>query len=602
MKKKIGKINSVLALFFFCVSILSVGSFVGQLFLLFSVFPVLLIVWHFALKYAIGAFVLIGIISSYRLGVESMFDFLGISYLLVSVGIAVGLYLLKRHYRYLHLKVEDLNRFKARQDTMLENSTDIMAIIDRDGLITYTSSNVKAHFGWIPKDVVGKEGWIAVHPDDLSKTKERFKSLLNHPSEIDNIDFRFKCADGTYKYVNLSAVNMLHDPIIKGILVNYRDIDQQKKTEQALLANEYKYRILFENMQDTICMLDKEGCITDINEAGIQLMGYSRQEIIGMKVAQLVHPEDREKSKKYFEELNNKGRYSRYEGRVVAKSGKPIWVQVDSSEFVRDGIKIGSQDIVRDISDQKEVEYKMRQQNKKLQELNVTKDKFFSIISHDLRSPFNSILGLTSLLDARYDNWDDKKKKEYIKRLKIETCMTYKLLDNLLEWASIQTQRMHFNPQKHLLQELVKDEICLLEELAANKNISVHRIACQEDYFVNADKNMISTVFRNLFSNAVKFTPENGSISISCQKHFVQDQKQYVQIAVTDSGVGIPAEQLQKLFKLQDLVSTKGTAGEIGTGLGLILCKEFIDKHGGILDVKSQKGQSSTFTVSLELI
>jgi len=602
MEKNSKKIISVLTLILFCVAIFSIGNFIGQLFILFAVFPVLLIVWHFSLNYAIGVLVLIVATGSFSFGGVSIFNFSGISYLLVVVGIAVGLSLLKKHIKYLHSEVVHLSRFKARQDAMLENSTDILAIMDRDGLITYTSSNVKAHFGWIPQDVVGKEAWITVHPDDLSKTKERFKFLLNHTSEIVNVDFRFKCAGGFYKYVNLSAVNMLHDSIISGILVNYRDIDQQKKTEQALLANEYKYRVLYENMQDTVCMLDEEGCITDINEAGIKLMGYSRQEFIGMKVSQLVHPEDREKSKKYFEELHQKGRYSRFEGRVVAKSGKYIWVQVDSSEFVRDGTKVGSQDIVRDISDQKEVEYKMRLQNKKLQELNVTKDKFFSIISHDLRSPFNSILGLTNLLDTRYDIWDDEKKKAYIKRLKNEACMTYKLLDNLLEWARIQTQRMPFNPQKYLLQELVKDEICLLEELAANKNIKVNRITCQEEYLVHADKNMISTVFRNLFSNAVKFTPENGSINISCQKFFVKNQKQYVQIAVTDSGVGITEEQLQKLFKLEGLVSTKGTAGEIGTGLGLILCKEFVDMHGGILDIKSQKGKSSTFTVSLELI
>lgn len=584
------------------MSIIAIGSDVGYLFLLFSVFPLLLIIWYFPLKHVVVAIALMGMISIYSLGVQSIFDFPGICYVLVSVALAVGLHLLKRQFKKLRSKIQELYRFKVRQDAMLENSTDIMAIMDSNGIITYTSSNVKTHFGWIPEDVIGKEGWLTVHPDDLYRTKERFKFLLDHSLEIVRIDFRFKCFDGSYRYVNLSAVNMLKDPIIKGILVNYRDIDQQKKIQQALLANEYKYRILFENMQDTVCMLDNEGRITDLNEAGIKLIGYSRSEIIGMKVAQLVHPDDIERSAEYFQKLSRKGCYSRYEGRIVAKSGKPIWVQVDSSEFVRDGLKAGSQDIVRDISDQKEVEQQMKQQNKKLQELNVTKDKFFSIISHDLRSPFNSILGLTNLLDSRYDIWDDKKKKDYIKRLKNETEMTYKLLDNLLEWARIQTRRMHFNPQTYLLQDLVKDEIGLLEELAANKNIKVNRITCQEEYFVHADKNMISTVFRNLFSNAVKFTPENGSISISCQQHFVQNKKRYVQVAITDSGVGIPAQQLQKLFKLEDLVSTKGTAGEIGTGLGLILCKEFVDKHGGILDIMSQEGQSSTFTVSLELI
>jgi len=590
-----GKYLSVVSLIVYLASIFFLSPIVGDIIVLFSIIPLALMTWYLSPGFVIGVLVLLCVVIFYGFDAEVNIKSPGIIYILFSGGMVLAFYLIRKRMQY-------LSHYQARQEAMLENSTDIVAIMNSDGVITYTSSNIKVHFGWVPTDIINQEVWMTVHPDDLIRAKAKFNSLLEHTSERITLDFRFRCADGAYRYVDLSAVNMLQDPIINGILVNYRDVDQQKQTERALLANEYNYRILFENMQDTVCMLDNQGCITDINEAGINLMGYARQEIIGMTVAQLVHPDDQERSRRYFEELDHKGCYSRYEGRVVAKSGKPIWIQVDSNEFIIDGVKIGSQDIVRDISVQKEVEQQMRQQNKMLQELNATKDKFFSIISHDLRSPFNSILGLTKLLDARFDIWDDAKKKNYIKRLKNEAGMTYKLLDNLLDWARIQTRSVCYHPQKYLLQELVKDEINLLEELAANKNIKVNRLACQEELFIHADKNMITTVFRNLFSNAVKFTPENGCINISCQKLFLQDQKRYVQVAIKDSGVGIPTEQLQKLFQLEELVSTKGTAGEIGTGLGLILCKEFIDKHGGRLDIKSQEGLSSTFTVSLELI
>lgn len=259
--------------------------------------------WYLSPGFVIGVLVLLCVVIFYGFDAEVNIKSPGIIYILFSGGMVLAFYLIRKRMQY-------LSHYQARQEAMLENSSDIVAIMNSDGVITYTSSNIKVHFGWVPTDIINQEVWMTVHPDDLIRAKAKFNSLLEHTSERITLDFRFRCADGAYRYVDLSAVNMLQDPIINGILVNYRDVDQQKQTERALLANEYKYRILFENMQDTVCMLDNQGCITDINEAGINLMGYARQEIIGMTVAQLVHPDDQERSQRYFEELDHKGKHT----------------------------------------------------------------------------------------------------------------------------------------------------------------------------------------------------------------------------------------------------------------------------------------------------
>jgi two-component system sensor histidine kinase/response regulator len=227
-------------------------------------------------------------------------------------------------------------------------------------------------------------------------------------------------------------------------------------------------------------------------------------------------------------------------------------------------------------------------QSKKLEELNATKDKFFSIIAHDLRSPFNAILGFSEILselvsEKNYDDID-----EYATIIHQSSIRVTDLLMNLMEWSQSQTGRIEFNPVHFEMVHLIDEIKRLFINVAMQKSISITEKAPPE-VLVYADEGMVSTILRNLISNAIKFTKQGGEITISIV------EKNEIIVSVSDTGVGIPKTMIDRLFKIDQNYSTTGTCNEKGTGLGLILCQEFVQKHGGKIWVESEEGKGSVF-------
>ena len=241
------------------------------------------------------------------------------------------------------------------------------------------------------------------------------------------------------------------------------------------------------------------------------------------------------------------------------------------------------------------LEKKVEQRTEELRELNATKDKFFSIIAHDLKNPFNTLMGFTELLLDNLEDFSDDKVHEIIGILNETSKQSYALLENLLEWSRTQTGRMEMKLERINIHDLIEENIDLLSNQAGKKKIQlVSKVSADANAF--ADANMIRTVIRNLISNAIKYTKENGSITCSS---FVKDNK--LQIEVADTGIGIKPQNLEKLFRIDLNYSTRGTADENGTGLGLILCKEFINRIGGDIWVDSVFGEGSIFKFTLPL-
>ena len=236
--------------------------------------------------------------------------------------------------------------------------------------------------------------------------------------------------------------------------------------------------------------------------------------------------------------------------------------------------------------------------NKKLKESNDTKDKFFSIIAHDLRSPFNVMIGLSNLLSENYEDFSDEERCEIFDSLNKSSKDTFKLVENLLTWSRTQTGTIEYLPENLNLKELVSETMNLLQKQFIKKDIYVLN-AIEEDEPIYADKNMLSTVFRNLISNAIKFTPHGGEIIIGADKTKDENDRIITRISVKDNGVGISNEMESKLFDISVNSSTTGTENETGTGLGLVLCEEFIKKHSGKIFVESEVGKGSTFVFTI---
>jgi signal transduction histidine kinase len=239
---------------------------------------------------------------------------------------------------------------------------------------------------------------------------------------------------------------------------------------------------------------------------------------------------------------------------------------------------------------------KSEEKEKQLAELNATKDRFFSIITHDLRSPFNSILGFSSLLMEFIKEQDCEGIEKYTELIHQSSQKTMDLLSNLIEWSKSQTNTIKFNAVLIDLNKLITDTIELMNYSAHQKSISISS-EIPEKATAFADKAMIETVLRNLISNAIKFTNQGGEIKVS-----IENMPTEWLISVTDNGVGINEDNLKNIFRIDKNISTKGTQNEAGTGLGLILCKEFIEEHNGRIWSESIVGKGSVFKFSLPLI
>lgn len=231
--------------------------------------------------------------------------------------------------------------------------------------------------------------------------------------------------------------------------------------------------------------------------------------------------------------------------------------------------------------------------NEELKELNATKDKFFSIIAHDLKSPFSTLLSISKVLVDKSDVLDLENLKSLAKIIHSTSENTFNLLENLLRWASSQTGAIKFKPVPTNMNFVIEENIKGAQNLADKKQISIqNKIG---DVLIEIDRQMVDTVLRNLLSNAIKFTNQGGIVELGCNE---LEDKIY-EFYVKDNGIGIPEEMLANLFRIDKAISTEGTGGESGTGLGLILSKELIEKHKGTIRVESTVDQGSTFFFSL---
>lgn len=366
------------------------------------------------------------------------------------------------------------------------------------------------------------------------------------------------------------------------------------RIENALIESEKRYRLLVENQNDLIVKFDNNRNVVYVNPNYCNCFGLNETEIIGKKFFPYIHPGDLETVKKSIDDLELPPHHSYHEERDKTINGWRWFGWSKKAMINEKGEIVEVVAVGRDITDRKEIQQKLMENEKSLQELNATKDKFFSIIAHDLRGPFNAILGFSELIVEKCQKNDYKDVCMMSGLLHSSAKHSFDLLTNLLEWSRTQRGKKIFEPKETNLVSLLDTEVELVSLTAQEKNIKI-KCDCAETT-VFADYNMLQTILRNLISNALKYSFKGGEINIKVQK-----MKSEILISVADTGVGISDEKQGKLFNISDVESTPGTNNEKGTGLGLILCKEFIEKHGGKIRVESREGLGSTFYFTLPL-
>ncbi|MEI7485527.1 MAG: PAS domain-containing sensor histidine kinase [Ignavibacteriota bacterium] len=479
---------------------------------------------------------------------------------------------------------------------IFNNVTDLIFLVKIEGKDKYRFESVNESYLEVTKlkkeDIIGKTFEEVLSPNVFGNVKKVYDTIIKTGKSIVNEELWTDIpVSNLLVEVKLTPVS-INSKKITHILGSARDITERKKREDM----EVGYKALLDTVTEAIYIQDKEGKFLDINKGALDMYGYKREDFIGKTPEFLSAPgkNDLEKTiahvKKAFE---GNTQYFNFWG--LRKNGEafPKEVILNKTNYLGQDAVIAT---ARDISDRYENEEKQRKYTTELKELNAAKDKFFSIIAHDLRSPFNGLLGFSKVLSDEFDDLTKDEVKEYISYVYSSAKNVFNLIENLLQWSRIQTGRMEFQPIRIDLYELVFKIVNLFTSVAIEKHITLRNLV-PINAVIKADQNMLNSIIQNLIANALKFTNQGGTVAVSYEH--IND---FHKITVTDNGVGISNENQKKLFRIDTQYSTTGTANEEGTGLGLILCGELAEQNGGHIHVESELEKGSKFTIILPAI
>ena len=429
--------------------------------------------------------------------------------------------------------------------------------------------------------------------DDTKKIFNLFLINLFTCKEIETCEVTLTRDGNLPMDVQLQGINTKNDEQCFLLAI---DITKRKQAEEKLIAEQNFRNAIESSLTSGLAIVDKEGRQIYVNPSFYRMFDWSEQEFIGQTTPYVYWPPEHLQAinEAFKITLAGKAPKEGFELVFVRKDGVLVPVQVIISPF-SDGKEIlGWLANVIDITERKRFEAELQLKNEQLHKANLEKDKFFSIVAHDLRSPFQSLLGLTRLLVEDLPTITSDQTQKLALAMKNSANKLFNLLENLLEWSMMQRGITSFEPNSFILLDGVSPIIELFRDTTDKKMI---RIGCDipEDLRVSADSHMFKSLISNLVSNAAKFTPKGGSINIAAKP--ISDS--WVEISIMDTGIGMNKNITANLFSLDEQTNRKGTEGEPSTGLGLLLCKDFVEKHGGKLWVESEEGKGSTFYFTL---
>ncbi len=481
----------------------------------------------------------------------------------------------------------------------VEQSPAAVVITNTNGTIEYVNPQFEKITGYSYHEAIGNNPRV-LKTDFHSP--EFFKDLWDtiFSGNIWKGELYNKRKDGTFFWEDATIAPIIdkHNEITNFVAIK-QDITEKKNAEQALKDSEEKLQTILNNISDIVWSINMPSFTLNYISPSVEnVYGYSPQEFYdNPNLWQgIIHEEDKKEIDHKFQTLFEKGK-AVFERRIIHRNGNTVWI-LDNARLIynENNEIVRIEGVAHDITELKEREFLIHHQNTELQKLNSDKDRFIKILAHDLKSPFTSILGFLDLLKSNIREYDIDKIEEFINIINNSAKNTFNLLEHILFWVRANSGKIPFEPKKLNFETICTEVIENLRLTAVSKDITINHFTVDEVYLF-ADKNMLKTVLRNLVSNAIKFTNKNGQINI-----YTEINHENTIITVSDNGIGIKNTVIPKLWDFSQPISTIGTADEKGTGFGLLLCKEFVEKHGGKIWVESEVGKGSNFKFTLPLV
>lgn len=477
---------------------------------------------------------------------------------------------------------------------VINSLSDAIYILDQDGCFVDVNVAAEKLYGYEKAYFIHKTPAFLAAPglNDLEMTLKHIQDAYNGQ----NVRFEFwgLRKDGSVfpKEVSL-APGMWFDK--KVVIAAGREMTERKRVEESLRISEEKYRMLVQYSSDPIFSFNPDESYRFVNDAFATPFGKKPEEIIGRTPFDIFPHDEAEKRLRLVRQVFATGEKGEIEVKVVSvqQEEKYYLTMVDPIKDEQGRI-LWVTCISKDITHHKKSEQQLLEKNEQLNAMNAEKDKFFSIVAHDLRGPMNGFLGLTGIMADDIENLSADELKEIATTMRLSAVNIYRLIENLLEWSKMQRGILSYEPQPLFLKSSLNKSIELMMDMAVKKGIEL-KIKIPDHSVVFADIHMLETIIRNLVSNAIKFSFKGETVEIAAEK----TEGKMIRIQVKDNGIGIPPDLVDKLFKLTENTSRKGTEGESSTGLGLVLCKEFVEKQGGKIWVESEEGAGSCFIFTL---
>ena len=526
------------------------------------------------------------------------------------------------------------------------------------------NKKLNAMTGYSDSELEGKSTRkLYISENDFYAAGDRITNVI-HSDDIDDLIVKWKRKDGRLIDVRLTFALIDQMDPSAGMIFSSTDITSELKAEKELLESEKKYRQLIEDSSDIIYRTDKNGRLSFINAVGEKKYGFSYENFIGKNPLDFVREDYQKRAGVfYLRQYLQKVRHTYIELPIIDGNGHERWIGQNVQLLFDGDVFKGFQAISREITKRKKAENELKLLNRdlekrvenrtamldealkdvryendkrkiaqnelmkthielkiqreriadeamklvtlndelskselKLKEANVSKDKFLSIIAHDLKNPLQGLLLSVELLVLHKDKYEVEQMHQKHEQILEQIKIVLDFLKNLLEWARAQSGRIEYDPDIYGMKEISEDCMNLIQNSADRKNIEIIN-KIDEDAIAYIDKDMINTCLRNILSNAIKFTPEGGSIEL-----LSDDENEFAIIRIKDNGVGISRDNIEKLFKIDEQYSTPGTNSESGTGLGLLIVNEFINRNSGRIEVESKVGSGSEFILYLPRI